>query len=145
MKQGKKKFKGRETIQKVVERLEEFGRLSRMIGVLVEKNRPIFEGQNGRDERGPVQVDVVICRGNSKLSFTAEEAARLVDILQECIPDAKDADKACREEREAWKQQQQVRYQPGPGKGVMSPGKTRRTKEKQARKRGGGELEKGSA
>ena len=138
----RKKFKGRETVQKVLEKLEEYGRLSRSIGVIVEKNRPIFEGSNGRDERGPVQVDVVVCRGNSKLSFTAEEAERVINILQESLPTAQDAERACREEREAWRKQRETRYEPGPGRSVMSPGKTKRTREKQAKKRkAGGEQE----
>ena len=139
----RRKFKGRETVQKVLEKLEDYGRLSRSIGVIVEKNRPIFEGQNGKDERGPLQVDVVVCRGNSsgayaKLSFTAEEAERLITILQESVPSAQDAERACREEREAWKKQRDVRYEPGPGRSVMSPGKTKRTREKQAKKRKAG-------
>lgn len=141
----RKKFKGRETVQKVLEKLEEYGRLSRSIGVVVEKNRPIFEGDNGRDERGPLQVDVVVCRGHSKLSFTAEEAERLIGILQESLPAAQDAERACREEREAWKNQRSTRYEPGPGRGVMSPGKTQRTREKQAKKRKAGGEQKDRA
>jgi len=137
----RKKFKGRETVQTVVRKVEEYGRLSRSIGVVVEKNRPIFEGRKGRDEKGPLQVDVVVCRGQSKLSFTAEEAKRIVEILQQTIPDAQAAEQACREEREAWRRERSVRYEPGPGCGVMSPGKTQRTREKKAhkRKQAGGE------
>jgi hypothetical protein len=132
----KKKFKGRETIKKVSEKMEKVGRLSRMVGVLVEKNRPLFEGKGSKDERGPTQIDVVICRGNSKLSFTAEEAEHIVGVLQEVLPAAKEAEKTCMEERAAWHgDRDTTRYEPGPGVGVLSPGKTQRTREKKAQKR----------
>ena len=132
----RKKFKKRELVQKVEENVEEFGRLSRLVGVVIEKNRPIFEGEHG-DERGPVQVDVVICRGHNKLSFTAEEAGRIADLLGKLIPAAVEAEKTCHEEREAWKNKNERRYEPGHGREVMSPGKTQRTKEKRRKKAAG--------
>jgi len=96
---SRKRFKGRETLEKMWTRIETFGRLKRDIGVMVEKNRPIFESEDGEDVLGPPQVDVVICRGRSKLSFTAEEAKYLCDIVSEALPAAEKADKVCLEER----------------------------------------------
>lgn len=127
----RKRYKGREVVQKIAEKVEKYGKLSRRIGVIVEKNRPLFEGKHG-DERGPVQVDVIVCRGDNRLSFTAEEAGQIASLLGKLVPEAAEAAKTCREEQEAWKGK--MRYTPGPGREVMSPGKTQRTKAKKKKK-----------
>ncbi len=104
------KFKRRETVEKISSNTKEkYGRLARSMGVVVEKNRPVFESAGGHDECGPIQIDVVVCRGNSKLSFTAEEAECLVGLLQESLPLAQSAETTCREERLAWKSKQRKR------------------------------------
>ncbi len=129
------KFKTEETIQRIVERKRTVAPLNREVTVFVEKIRPVYEGPDG-EKRGPPRVKVVLSRGKGFVALTSAEAEVMAEMITEVIEPAQEAEVVCASEKEAWikREDEKHRYTPGPGVGVLTPGKTERTKAKRKAK-----------
>lgn len=138
----KDKFKTEEKLQRVTEEKRSVPPLNRDLLVFVEKVRPVFEGPTG-ERRGPPRVKVVLSRGKGFVALTPSEAAVMAEMIGEVLDAAKVAEAVCAEEKKAWARREDEKYQhqPGPGVGVLTPGKTERDKKKRQAKIARGELD----